>query len=674
MKVNLIRLELTNYRNIQHAIYEFDGNSKIVGENRIGKTNTLEAICWLLTDKLLNGSSDISSIKPIDDTRAEVRVEGTFQVDDTTIVLRKEYGEEWTKARGSDIETLKGHYLTYYYNGVKQKTQKDYYSLFKKDFNLKGDYAGIDLARLLTDPFYVGNLGESKNWTDLRSFIIDLIGDVSDEDVFKNQPSTMLIKEDLRLCGSRIDQLKKQYDNSIKGLKEQIIGNDAVIKSLEETPCPKDSEYKISLKEKEEVDEQIAKLQSDKASESLIVELQKQIIDKKQQLTNERNKHVVVDRSIELRETLERLNNEYRDLLINKSQLVEAKSKDAITVERLQNQINSCNEFRTRIIARLREIDEELEKPFNPICPTCGRELQGEQYEEAFKNHSKTLNDEKEKLITDGKANKQKLLSLQDQLSKCGIAVDDAIHDIENQVQAKKDEISQVNAKLQIEIERPVEIEETPLINALEFEIEELEDKVKVAMADMNAENALIKDQISDLVEKRKIYEEVISRYDFAQKSYERAVSVKEEKQSNTSKLASYEQKRELINLFIRVKLEMLDEKVKTVFGNIRFQLVSANLKEGSFDPVCKPYIYDIAKGQSTNVSWRSGSKSERVITGIAIAEAIKKQLNLPDLPFLFDEGGEISEDTFNTKFDTNSQLICVKVQDNITMPMVMKI
>ena len=117
----------------------------------------------------------------------------------------------------------------------------------------------------------------------------------------------------------------------------------------------------------------------------------------------------------------------------------------------------------------------------------------------------------------------------------------------------------------------------------------------------------------------------------------------------------------------------MLDEKVESVFGHIKFQLVKQNIN-GGFDTVCKPYIYNVDKDQSTEVLWKSGSKSERIVTGIAIAECIKRALDLPNLPFLFDEGGEISTDTFRTKFKTESQLICVKVQDNILKPMVLKI
>ena len=117
----------------------------------------------------------------------------------------------------------------------------------------------------------------------------------------------------------------------------------------------------------------------------------------------------------------------------------------------------------------------------------------------------------------------------------------------------------------------------------------------------------------------------------------------------------------------------MLDENVSKVFGKIKFQLIKENIN-GGFDAICKPYIYDVVKGESTSTSWRSGSKSERVVTGIAIAEAIKTKLELPNLPYLFDEGGEISTDTFATRFKTESQLICVKIADSIQTPLVQKL
>lgn len=683
MKVELIKVELTNYRNIDYACYEFDGNSKIVGENRIGKTNTLEAIVWLLTDKLLNGSNDVQGIKPINDTRKEVRVEGTFslwdeknpQIPPRTIVLRKEYGEDWVKTRGTEIETLKGHYLTYYYNGVKQKTKKDWYELFNEDFGLKGDYKGIDIVQLLTNPFYIGDLGESDSWTDLRAFIIQLIGNVKDEDVFKAQPSTMVIQEELKTCGGRLDQLKKQYSNEIKGLKEQLIGDEANIKMLEQNPGPTDDEVAIALKGKEEIDIQIAKLQSDKNDDSLIIALEKELIEKKNKLLELQSGCILKDTTSDLADRLATLNEEYRELLVSKTQMMEERTRLQVEVENAKKDINVYMTFRTQTIAKLREIDAKLQEPFDAICPTCNRPLEGEQLELAKQKHFEMLNTNKQEIIVQGKKNRALLdeaieIANGEKLKEFDIK----FKELEKAIEEKKEQITKVNDELNIEKAKPRELVENSQVYAYKQVIKDIEKRIEIAKSDLNAANSTIKALIADLDEKQAPYLKVLTNKQIADHQKMQLDTVKSQRQQHALKLASFEQKAELINLFMRVKLEMLDDKVKTVFGNIRFQLVNANLKEGSYNPVCKPYIYNVDKDESTNVTWRNGSKSERVITGIAIAECIKRALGLADLPFLFDEGGEISTDTFSSKFKTNSQLICVKVQDNINRPMIMKI
>ena len=101
MEVQIKKLELTNYRNIPHVVYEFDGNSKIVGENKVGKTNSLESIYYLLTDKLLDGSVDIAQIKPLSNTKEKVMVEGLFLVNGKEIKLKKVYYELWSKKLNS---------------------------------------------------------------------------------------------------------------------------------------------------------------------------------------------------------------------------------------------------------------------------------------------------------------------------------------------------------------------------------------------------------------------------------------------------------------------------------------------------------------------------------------------------------------------------------------------
>ena len=170
-----------------------------------------------------------------------------------------------------------------------------------------------------------------------------------------------------------------------------------------------------------------------------------------------------------------------------------------------------------------------------------------------------------------------------------------------------------------------------------------------------------------------KPYKDVLANRDYYTRQIARLEEAKKAKTIHETSLANIEQKRELLNSFYLAKLKMLDENVSRVFGNIKFQLIKENIN-GGFDAICKPYIFDTAANSSTTTTWKSGSKSERVVTGIAIVECIKNRLGLPNLPYLFDEGGEISNDTFATRIKTESQLICVKIADNIVKPLIQKL
>ena len=675
MKVVLKKLELSNFRNIPHAEYVFDGNSKIVGENRIGKTNTLEAIYWLLSDKLLNGSSDIAAIKPLRDTRLEVRVEGTFDVDGKEIVIRKEYGEDWIKTRGTDDLVFKGHYLTYWYNGVKQQTKKVFIALFQEDFKLIGfDFKIIDFVQMLINPFYIGEMGESDTWKDLRAFIISLVGDISDSDVFAKEPMLLPLQSDLNIRGGRIDEVKKYYQNEINSLEEQIIGSDAQIKLLEETPSPSEQELAVAKKGIQDIEEQIASLQSGLSSDAPIVEIDKEITEINKKIISLQLADKEKNNNSDLNQKLAALNSEYREQLTKKASLKEKISTKERDIEYTRNAISQCDLKRTDYIAKVRELDAKLNEPFVAECPTCHRPLEGEELKKAQNDYFAGISKERDEIYSLGKKNKADkelketlLKNLKEDLDVANIE----LNSLESSIKETLKEIEDVSKVLNAKEHEPIET--NPMIAELEKQIEDLNSKKRIISADNAALNAHVREKVEEKTHEKEQFQKVINDFEYYQRQVNKLSSIKEIKKEYESKIVKTEQKKELANLFMKVKLEMLDENVSRVFGNIKFQLIKENIN-GGYDPICKPYIYNVDKEESTNVSWKSGSKSERVVTGIQICEKIKDALGLADLPFLFDEGGEISNETFNSKFKTDSQLICVKVVDNITTPMVMKI
>ena len=155
-----------------------------------------------------------------------------------------------------------------------------------------------------------------------------------------------------------------------------------------------------------------------------------------------------------------------------------------------------------------------------------------------------------------------------------------------------------------------------------------------------------------------------IEKYKALKSDYEKQQEYKakiEKLKADTKELSKsrivFEQKLEIAKSYIVEQAKAMTEKQKEIFGKKYFDLVKYNLN-GSIEPICKVLVNE-------KIPYSSASKSERVLIGIEILEVLKKLLSLPNLPILFDEGGEISKKSMQ-KIKTKSQLICVKVADNI--------
>ena len=665
--IELKKLELTNYRNIDFIELNFDGNSKIIGENRIGKTNVLEAIYYLLTDKLLDCSNNIALVKPLDDTTKEVRVKGTFLVDgEQEITLEKQYGEDWVKTRGTDELVFKGHYCKYIYNGVKQNTLKIYNGLIAEDFGIEPNKMQFDVMQMLVNPFYLGNMGETDKWNDLRASIIELVGNVTNDDVFAANPSLHLIEQDMKDCNGRVDQLKKRIESEINGLKENISVDAAQIKMLEETPHPTEEELAIAQKGLQECEEKIALINNPKV-DTVSAELRKEINELESEL-NEMNKAAMEKAQTNSR--LTELQEECDSLMNQKSEHIERVSSLKTERSVLNTSLSICKSNREDFLRTLKELDEKIRNVnVDTECPTCHRPYEAEMVEKHRLEVITELESKKSSILSQGKENKLKMADLEKEIE----SKSEEIKSEELEINKINDRLIDVRAEMREENTVGYSVEKSDK----QLELEKLIEGKKTALRESTAQfyqgqqdnRALLEEE----KQKAEPFKKVIYDNEFYIRQMENLEKTRTLKIEHQKKLADAEQKKELVKTFTIEKLRMLDENVSRVFGNIKFQLIKENIN-GGFDTICKPYIYNVDKDESTDVTWKSGSKSERVITGIAIAECIKKELGLPNLPYLFDEGGEISAETFKTKFKTDSQIICVKIVDNIMKPLVERI
>ena len=241
-------------------------------------------------------------------------------------------------------------------------------------------------------------------------------------------------------------------------------------------------------------------------------------------------------------------------------------------------------------------------KEFKPIseCPTCHHKLSEEE-------RTSIADKVKADLIAQGKTEKKEREQLQSD-------IDDLLtksHELTDLLTAKKNELN-------------------VLLNR-----EKVKDDILPNLAELNR---------------------IIADYERQQENDEKIVELKSLIKGMSATRLSFEQKLESAKSYYIKQADLLDKAQADLFGKKYFAFIKQNIN-GNYEPICK-LIYD------EKVPYTSCSQSEKIRLGIDLIESLRKLIDLPLLPILFDEGGEISKDTFS-KIKTDAQIICVRVSDD---------
>src|SRR5690606_2110005 len=186
-------------RNFELNTQEKDVN--VFGDNAAGKTTLADAFMWLLFDKDSSNRKDfqIKTLKPDGEPEhgLEHIVEAILELEDRQqIALKKVFQEKWQKKRGSATAEFTGHTTNHFVDGVPVQ---------KKEYDARiAEIADENIFRLLTDPRY---FNEVLHWTDRRKLLLEVCGDVSDEEVISSQKALNALKD---ILGNRtIEQQRK---------------------------------------------------------------------------------------------------------------------------------------------------------------------------------------------------------------------------------------------------------------------------------------------------------------------------------------------------------------------------------------------------------------------------------------------------------------------------------
>lgn len=598
MKLKLNKLTIRNFKGIKE--YELDPkgqNINVQGDNGSGKTTLYDAFLWVLFGK---NSADQATFdwKPLDRlgneiNHLETEVIAEIEVDGVVKKLSRMTEEKWTKKRGSVIEAFSGHTTTFKIDdlSVKKKEYEEYLSTLINE----------DLFKLLTNVNY---FPEKMKWEERRESLINMVGDVTDEDVIKGNPELEPLKElikerpadelkkltkqqmsqinkDIKAIPSRIDEVdrglpdiskldkdvllkdKESHENIIKNLQEQIAtvkNSDSVVKARN-----KIAELRIYYKEMElEYNEELEKGLEDVSNEKELIET-------------------------EIRET-----NAVLEKVQDDNSMVER------AISRKEQEVKELESDRERLLGQFYEIrDRQMEdfETHQTSCPTCGQDLPEENLlniRAAYEQEIEVFNSNK---ALDLKENKEKgveiagrIKELQGEIEKLNSGLRTDLEVIE---ETKKDK-ERLTKKLK-EIESSIAkiregqnpFEETEKAKEIKDEAAELQKQIDSGESNVDKEVEEINKEIEKARSGLSNVTEQLSEIDFHARQSKRREELIQQEQELSVKYGELEQQQHLLEEFTRTKVSLLTDTINSRFKLVKFKLFEEQIN-GGLKEVCE--------------------------------------------------------------------------------------
>jgi DNA repair exonuclease SbcCD ATPase subunit len=586
-KISIKELKIRNFKGIESLEIEPDGRSmSIFGTNETGKTTIFDSMTWLLFGKDSLDSAKFE-IKPIDDEGnvihgVETDVSAVFQIEEfvdgncmdvSTIELRKVYTEKYPRKRGTSEKEFTGHKTNHFVDGV-PTNEKTYKSAVANLCDEK-------LFRLLTDPRYFNTVPK---WEDRRARLIDMFGDVTDEDVIASNSELAGLP---KIIGKHsLDDYKTIVKKKLPEINREI--DDIPVRISEAkramVECRSEKTVSAALVGAEE--------QKGRIEEKLsLIENGGEIAEKKKEVAELESKIITAENAIakKTQAATKEHDDKVRGLSKERS-FIESKIdglgfKHGRLVADIQTMEDSLPAINEKIEALRDKWFAENSTEFDPgecgsICLLCGQTLPPEKIKSTRQNALEAFNKVKADSLAainrEGgelkKTLEQKESTICDSYNKL-VAMDDERSQIKAQLDAINEKINAVPPV--VEEPAPPELEShRARIKEINTQIQELKDgkqgDIEKVRDELKEANALVNSLNTELT---------------TVKAAKNAKARIDELGQEEKKLAAEYERLEghlfLIEKFIRTKVSMLDEKINSKFTMVRWKLFNEQINGG---------------------------------------------------------------------------------------------
>lgn len=618
--MKLTKLELLNFKGLKAFTINFNGDVIIRGDNATGKTTVFDSVCWLLfgKDSLDRADFEIKTLdggEPIHKVNHEVT--GTFTLDEGgTVELKRVYREKYSSPRGGEV-TMTGHTTDYFVDGVPKK-EKEY----KEIVNSLVDE---NIFKLITNPLY---FNETYSWQNRRKLLLEMCGDISDEDVIAEYSELKALTD--ILSGHSVDDHRKVVAAKKTAINKELdmipVRIDEALRGKPTIDTPRD----VLIQEISLATTTLETLEADKA---LLV-----------------NGHAVVDTRAELRDVQRRLMARESELQMEYKKQSALKSNEYdMVVSELNNLSSKVESTKHRLdtsnrdIQRIESVIDELmhqrqqvnEDAFvmdiDEACPTCGQKLPAEQIQAAREKAETKFNLRKSKQLEElNQSIELKQLDIEN-IKKRDAGLE-PVETLEALIKAKElvkqtitDEIGRLTA--------PV-LDDDSIYADLKAEEFMLQMKLDESNTDHSEEIADIDKRIAATKEHRINLETELNKYEEAKRIDTRVAELESQQAELAAEKSKLDEASYLMDEFVKAKVNMLEDVINSRFKLARFKMFNVMLN-GNVEECCETTY----KG----VPYRSMNNAARINVGLDIINALTSYFKV-NAPVFIDNAEAVTE------------------------------
>lgn len=653
--MKLLQLTLKNYQGIKDFDIRPMGKSMTIsGPNGSGKSTIASSLSWLLTGKSASGEKSYSP-KPLDADGHEIHhlvtsAEAVFELENgEELILSKELSENWKKKKNGPDE-FSGNTIAYYING--DPTTE---TMYKRTLQ---SYFTPDESMMLTIPSY---FAEELDWTDRRRILLQISGGITDADVIATDSSlkdvpAIIAAENTDDASEALIRLQRK-EKELRAEKESIlprIDEAAVaipdVSALDENALL--SALENEREKRSELSERRATLSTDTSlieNRKRIAELEAEYAEKKAEYAKEMNAL-----NAEADEAIATAGSEIRRL----KAVIHEKEDE---LESMERKLRGANAKRERLLSEYESLMKERDdvasdSAFETVCPTCHQRLPEDvirkneaEHRSMTERRLSEIDGAIETTKADGTRVKEDIEKLESSIAEYRKAIDDA--------REKIPALEKEYADAEKTIRTPLPFDGTDDAVAIAGKL----DAIRRAMRDSDisrseAEKALDDEIRASDIRSREITEKIqLFRQKEAQEK--RIDELNKEAEEISASIVKTAGSIRLLQLFIRKRAEMLDDRISSMFHGVRFRLTEV-LINGSIRECCEP----IVKARNGWIPYTQASNAERINGGIEIIRVLSAALD-KRMPVMIDN----AESVIDMETPDRMQLIRLYVKDTIS-------